>query len=187
MQRRKGENVNAKRDRLEPVIRFAIGQTVGVHPHQIGVILDELADVWALQILTYGELSAYIMKAQKKIYEESTSPEDKEVTPPEDKEVTSPEDKVVTSPEDKVVTLYDLLETQFETQEIPLRIREILAVWSPGAQGEITTGDSQKESKKEVRRISIRFGIHDHDRVFYAFEDGHYEVHKIEHAGRGFL
>ena len=190
------DTAKTRHNRIEEAVLFAIGQLVWVQPHEIERILDELTDVWAkfmidgywakAKCMTYGELSDYIKKAQKKIYEVVTPPEDEVATPPV---VTPTEDKVVTPTEDKVVTVYDRLLAQFETQEIPPSILQIMAGWCDrprdflSPQGEIETRDFQKESKEGVRRISIKFGIHDHDRVFYAFEDGHYEVHKMEYAG----
>jgi hypothetical protein len=93
------------------------------------------------------------------------------------------------SPARGAVTTYGLFNNEVgkSQEEIPVRIARAicftLSVLSPDDPGEIRFGALQRESKKGLHRISTRFGIHGHNQVFYVYEDGHYEVHKIEYAG----
>ena len=160
------DTAETRRNRIKSAVGFAIGQLVWVQSHQIEWILDELEDVWAqAERMTYGELSDYIKKAQKKIYEV----------------VTPPEDEVVTPPKGGGVTFYKTLSKTVETQEVPPHILQLLAGFCEG--GDIEIREFVKMSRKGVHRVVIKFGIRDHDRVFYAYDDGHYEVHKSEYAG----
>ena len=175
------DTAKTRDNRIWEAVLFAIGQLVWVYSHEVERILDELKDVWAefmidgywakAKCMTYGELSDYIKKAQKKIHEV--------VTPPEDEVVTS-QDEVVT-PQDGGVTFYETLSKTVETQKVPLHIFQVMAGWCPG--GEIKIREFVKMSMNGVHRVVIKFGIRDHDRVFYAYDDGHYEVHKSEYAG----
>ena len=165
------DTAKTRDDRIWEAVLFAIGQLVCVYPHEVKRILDELKGVWAAFmidgywakefLMTYGGLSDYIKRAQKKIHEV----------------VTPPKDEVVPAP---VVTVYDRLLAQLETQEIAPSILEILECWCAGTP---ETGEIVKTSRDGVNRIVINFGSGDYDRVFYAYDDGHYEVHKLEYAG----
>jgi len=197
-----GPNDTAKtRDtRIWEAVLFAICQLVWVYSHQVGRILGELKDVWAAFmidgywakefVMTYGGLSDYIKRAHKKILEVVTPPEDDVlpapvapapvvpapvVTPPV---VTPPEDEGVTP--EQPFTFYRILSNNLQTQQVPSHIRQEMERWCPGT---VETGEIVKTSKHGVNRIVINFGSRDYDRVLYAYDDGHYEVHKLEYAG----
>jgi hypothetical protein len=172
--------------RIWEAVLFAICQLVWVYSHQVGRILGELKDVWAAFmidgywakefVMTYGGLSDYIKRAQKKILEVVTPPKDEVVPAPVVPAPVVPA-PVVPAP---VVTVYDRLLAQLETQQIEPSILEILEPWCAGTP---ETGEIVKTSRGGVNRIVINFGSRDYDRVFYAYDDGHYEVHKLEYAG----
>ena len=176
--------------RIWEAVLFATCQLVWVYSHQVERILGELKKVWAAFmidgywakefVMTYGGLSDYIKRAQKKILEVVTPPKDEVVPAPvvPAPVVTPPEDEGATP--DQPFTFYRILSKNLQTQQVPSHIRQEMERWCPGT---LETGEIVKTSRDGVNRIVINFGSRDYDRVFYAYDDGHYEVHKLEYAG----
>ena len=174
--------------RIWGAIFFATCQLEWVYSHQVERILGELKNVWAAFmidgywakkfVMTYGGLSDYIKRAQKKILEVVTPPEDEVLPAPEDEGVTPPKDEGVTP--EQPFTIYRILWKNLQTQQVPSHIRQEMERWCPGT---LETGELVKTSMNGVNRIAINFGSRDYDRVLYAYDDGHIEVHKLEYAG----